>query len=216
MDQSLLAFVAVAAVVIVTPGQDTALTVRNTLLGGRPAGVGTAFGVAGGQAVWTVAASLGLTAVLVASEPVFVAVRLVGAAYLVYLGAVALRAAWRGSPMRLGAVTTAEDVPTPGLPPGRAWRHGLFSSLSNPKLAIFFSSLLPQWVPAGAAPLPTMLGLGAVFVGMTVAWLALYATIVDRAGDRLRRGRIRRALDAVTGTILVALGLRLATESRPL
>ena len=91
----LLAFVGVAVVVIVTPGQDTALTVRNTLAGGRAAGVRTAAGVVTGQAVWAVAASAGVTALLVASEPAFVALKLIGAAYLVYLGVSSLVAAAR-------------------------------------------------------------------------------------------------------------------------
>src|SRR5215217_6294769 len=91
----LLAFVGVAIVVIVTPGQDTALTIRNTLAGGRRAGVRTASGVVCGQAVWALAASAGIAALLVASEPAFVAVKLVGAAYLVYLGGQALLSAAR-------------------------------------------------------------------------------------------------------------------------
>ena len=92
----LSAYLLVSAIVIVTPGQDTALTIRNSLLGGRPAGMATAAGVSAGQAVWTLATSLGLAALLVASEPAFVALKLVGAAYLVYLGAQSLLAAIRG------------------------------------------------------------------------------------------------------------------------
>src|SRR5918992_2760749 len=94
----LLAFLGVAVVVIVTPGQDTALTVRNTLAGGRRAGVRTAAGVVAGQAVWALAASAGLAALLVASEPAFVALKLAGAAYLIFLGAQSLLAAIRGRP----------------------------------------------------------------------------------------------------------------------
>ena len=91
----LAAFLGIAILVIVTPGQDTALTIRNTMLGGRSAGVATSAGVAAGQACWTVAASVGLAALLVASEPVFVEMNLAGAAYLVYLGLQALRHAIR-------------------------------------------------------------------------------------------------------------------------
>ena len=91
----LAAFAAVSALVIVTPGQDTLLTVKNTLAGGRRAGVLTAVGVSAGQAVWTIFASLGLTALLVASETAFLALRLAGAAYLVFLGLQALVAAFR-------------------------------------------------------------------------------------------------------------------------
>src|SRR4029079_13825018 len=91
--RELAAFVGVSALVIVTPGQDTALTIRNTLLGGRAAGVFTALGVAAGQATWTIATSVGVGAVLVASEPAFLALRLAGSAYLVFLG---LQALWHG------------------------------------------------------------------------------------------------------------------------
>ena len=112
----LLAFLGVAALVIVTPGPDTAITIRSTLLGGRSAGVMTAFGVVTGQACWSLAASAGVTALLVASEPAFLAVKLAGAAYLVYLGAHALRAAFRRLPR--GA---ARDRPDEAAPRAR-WR----------------------------------------------------------------------------------------------
>ena len=210
MDGSFIAFLAVAAVVILTPGQDTALTIRNTLLGGRPAGIATAGGVATGQATWTVAASLGLTAVLIASGPAFELLRWLGAAYLLYLGIGSLWAAIRppASPRH------AAPSGPPGLGSRRAWRQGLLSSLSNPKLAIFFSSLLPQFAPAGPGAFATMLALGGVFIAITFAWLTAYAIVVARAGDQLRTGRARRALDGLTGGILVAFGVRLAAQGR--
>jgi threonine/homoserine/homoserine lactone efflux protein len=205
----LLAFLVVAVVVIVTPGQDTALTIRNTLAGGRRAGAGTALGVAAGQAVWTLATSAGLAAVLVASEPAFVALRLVGAAYLVVLGAQALRDAFRP-----GAPRPARGSLSTRLPAGRAFRQGLLSNLGNPKMAVFFSSLLPQFAPGGEASFLGLAALGLAFCAMTLAWLTAYAVAVARAGDLLRRARVRRVLDAVTGAVLVAFGLRLATQSR--
>jgi threonine/homoserine/homoserine lactone efflux protein len=205
-----LAFVGVSAVVIMTPGQDTALTIRNTLAGGRRAGIGTALGVAVGQLGWTLAAALGLTALLVASEPAFMAVRVAGGVYLVWLGLGALRAAIGG---------TANEGSTGGagaraIGPRGAWRQGLLSSLGNPKLAVFFSTLFPAFVPSGTPPLAVMPPLGLVFATMTVAWLAGYATVVDRLGDRLRRGGVRRAFDAAMGTILIALGGRLILDRR--
>ena len=139
----LAAFLGVSAVVIVTPGQDTALTIRNTLLGGRRDGVATAAGVVTGQLVWAVAASVGLSAVLLASEPVFTAMRLAGAAYLVLLGAQALLAAVRG--------LRADHV---GVPRRRApYRQGVLSNLGNPKGSSFVG----------------MLALGAVFASLTLA-----------------------------------------------
>jgi threonine/homoserine/homoserine lactone efflux protein len=194
----LAAFLGVSAVVIVTPGQDTALTIRNTLLGGRRAGVGTAAGVVGGQLAWALAVSAGLAALLLASAPLFTAIRLAGAAYLVVLGAQALVSAVRGRPH--------EDR----LPRRRssAVRQGLLSNLGNPKMAVFFTSLLPQFASSFAG----MLSLGLLFAALTLSWLSLYALAVARASGLLRRTGVRQALDALTGLALVALGLRVATE----
>jgi threonine/homoserine/homoserine lactone efflux protein len=197
----LLAFVGVAAVVIVTPGQDTALTIRNTLAGGRGAGFRTAAGVVAGQAVWAVAASLGVAALIVASEPAFVALKFAGAAYLVFLGTQALLAAVRGRAHGGGEHAAAG---------GRELRQGLLSNLGNPKMAVFFTSLLPQF----GGSFPALLGLGLLFCAMTLAWLCAYAGVVARAGDALRRPRVQRTLDALTGGVLVALGVRLATATR--
>jgi threonine/homoserine/homoserine lactone efflux protein len=207
----LLAFVGVAALVIVTPGPDTAVTIRGTLLGGRRAGVMTASGVVTGQACWTLAASAGITALLVASEPAFVALKLAGAAYLVWLGLQALLAAIRG------ADPHGVDEAGGGtrLPDRTAYRQGLISDLGNPKMAAFFTSLLPQFGTTDGGPsFWLMLGLGLTFCLMTWLWLVLYAGVVHRLGDALRRSGVRRAIEAATGTVLVALGLRLATEQQ--
>jgi threonine/homoserine/homoserine lactone efflux protein len=201
--ESLAAFLAVSAIVIVTPGQDTALTIRNSLLGGRGAGVATALGVSAGQAVWTLAASAGLAALLVASEPAFLALKLAGAAYLVYLGAQSLLAAVRGRARRHAGARSAA--------PAVALRQGVLSNLGNPKMAVFFSSLLPQF---GGTSFASLLALGLLFCTLTLVWLTTYAVVVARAGDVLRRPPIRRALDALTGVVLTAFGIRLATERR--
>jgi threonine/homoserine/homoserine lactone efflux protein len=189
------AFLGISILVIVTPGQDTALTIRNTFLGGRQGGVRTAAGVAAGQATWTLAASAGVTALLRASEPAFVTVKLLGAAYLVYLG---LQTLLRRREVRAHS----------GGSPRRAFRQGLLSNLGNPKMAVFFTSLLPQFASAFSG----LAALGLVFCSLTFVWLTGYAVAVAKAGDVLRRPRIRRALDWLTGVTLVALGVRLASE----
>jgi threonine/homoserine/homoserine lactone efflux protein len=195
----LTAFVGISLVVIVTPGQDTALTIRNALLGGRRAGVLTAAGVSLGQAVWALATSAGLAALIVAFEPAFVALKLAGAAFLVYLGAHALLRAIRG-----------EHAEERGPRRHSPFRQGVISNLGNPKMAVFFTSLLPQFGSSFAA----LLALGLAFCSMTFVWLTAYAFAVAKAGDVLRTPAIRRAFDAVLGVVLVALGLRLATEKR--
>jgi threonine/homoserine/homoserine lactone efflux protein len=206
---ALWAFVGVAALVIVTPGPDTALTVRNALLGGRRAGVATAAGVALGLSVWTAAASAGLAALLVASEPAFVAVKLAGAAYLVLLGAQTLVHAWRGRPVEGDGEREAAR-----LRPGVALRQGLLNDLGNPKIAVFFTTLLPQFAPAHGPAFATLLAFGLLFCAMTFAWLCVYSAVVARAGRALRGPRVRRALDAVMGAALVAVGVRVAVERR--
>ncbi len=200
----ILAFFGISALVIVTPGQDTALAIRNSLLGGRRGGVFTALGVSAGQAVWAFATSVGLAALIVAFEPAFVALKLAGAAFLVYLGAQALLAAIRG--------THVERTHGGGpLTSGVAFRQGILSNLGNPKMAVFFTSLLPQF---GAESFGGLLALGLVFCTMTFVWLSGYAFAVARVGDVLRRPVVRRVFDAVLGTVLIALGIRLAAERR--
>jgi threonine/homoserine/homoserine lactone efflux protein len=186
----MIAFLAVAVIVIVSPGPDFALTVRNTLVGGRRAGLATALGVIVGQLVWGVATAAGLAALLVASHPAFVALRFAGAAYLVWLGLQSLRG--------------SHDVAVTHR--GSGFRQGLLSNLGNPKMAIFFASLLPQFGDSFGA----LIGHSVLFSCLTLAWLA----VVVRLGDVLRIPRVRRAVDVVTGVALVAFGLRLATEPR--
>lgn len=212
MVDNLAAFLVAAAVVIVTPGPDTALTIRNTLLGGRRGGVFTAAGVAAGQTTWNVATSAGLAALIVASEPVFRAVKLVGAAYLAFLGLQALYGAWRHGGHASGPVATAAAAPR--LPAPVALSQGLISNLTNPKMAAFFPALLPQFAPEGEAPFLVLLLLGLSFSLMTLTWLTGYAFAVAKVGNVLRRPQVRRLLAAATGTVLVALGVRLATQER--
>jgi threonine/homoserine/homoserine lactone efflux protein len=207
---ALWAFVGVAALVITTPGPDTALTVRNALIGGRACGIATGLGVSMGLAVWTLTASAGIAALLVASEPAFMAVKLVGAAYLVFLGGQSLWHAVRGG----GGAHSSNGRAPRRLTPAVALRQGVLNDLGNPKIAVFFTTLLPQFAPSHGPAFATLLAFGLLFCAMTFAWLVLYSVVVARAGEALRRPRIRRALDAIMGAALVALGVRVAAERR--
>jgi threonine/homoserine/homoserine lactone efflux protein len=188
MMSHLLAFLALSAVVICTPGPDTALTVRNALVAGRSGGIWTAAGVAAGQAVWTVAASVGVASLLHASEPAFLAVKLLGAGYLIYLGIQSLRAAWS---KRAYAAIDARSAPN--LTSVRMFRQGLLNDLGNPKMAAFFMSLLPQFVPAerGSGAVVAFLLLGCAFCGLTFAWLAGYSAAISKARRLLGRPLVR-------------------------
>jgi threonine/homoserine/homoserine lactone efflux protein len=207
---SFMAFLGVSAIVIMTPGPDTAVTVRNTLLGGRLAGILTALGISAGQAIWGLATSFGVVALLVASEFLFQAVKYAGAAYLIYLGLHALIGAWRGT----GNGATVARSGAVRLKPGKAFLQGLMSDLGNPKMAMFFASLLPQFASPGEGLFAALMSLSLVFSLMTFLWLTVYALVIAKAGEVLRRPTIRRWIETVTGTLLVALGLRIAAEQR--
>lgn len=134
--------------------------------------------------------------------------KLVGAAYLIYLGVQALRASRRGhgGDIPVGAGPTQQT--------SRAYRQGLLSNLANPKIAAFFTGFLPQFIAPGVSVTVPFLLLGAIFVAMTLGWLCVYALMASKAGGLLTRPRVRTALDRVTGVVLIGLGLRLVTERR--
>jgi len=201
----LVPFLVIAAFVVVTPGVDTALVTKNALLHGRRAAILAALGVNAGIAVWTTASALGLGALLHRSETLFTAVKLVGAAYLVVLGAQAVWWSWRrGLPV---APVARGSRRSPFL-------QGILSNLPNPKVAVFFTSFLPQFVSPDGPVLAQLFLLGALFNLLGVVWLCGYAVFVSRVGDALRRPRVRAAVERVTGCVLIAFGLRLATEKR--
>lgn len=209
MGAHLLVFVGVAAIVILLPGPDTAVVTKNVLLHGRRAALGASAGVGAGLSVWTLAAAVGLASVVRASAVAFTILKLVGAMYLVWLGFQALRTARRAPADEAGLSAGRPAVGARG-----GFWQGFLSDLANPKIGIFFTSLLPQFVDPGRPVLLPFMALGAVFVVMTVLWLGAYCLIAARAAETLRRPRVKAALDRVTGVALIAIGLRLATERR--
>lgn len=203
----LVAFIGVVAVIVVLPGPDMALVLQNGLARGRRAAVETAIGINAGLLVWAVAAALGVAALLHASATAFTLLKLAGAAYLVWLGLRALGAAWRG---------TAGSAIEPAARRRRTspFRQGLLSNLLNPKIALVFTTLIPQFVDADGPAVAQTLLLAAIFICMGLVWLTSYALLVARVGALLKRPAVRRALHAVTGTVLTALGVRLALADR--
>jgi threonine/homoserine/homoserine lactone efflux protein len=198
-------FVAVATFIVVVPGADMTLVARNTLVGGRSAGLRTAVGTLLGLSVHAGAAVIGLSAVIAASATAFNVVRLVGAAYLVWLG---LETLWA---TRRRVVSVGESargsLPRMG---GAPLVQGMLTNVLNPKLAVFFLSFLPQFVDASRPATPQILVLTATFIAMGAIWLGTYVVAVDRLSGVLNRPVVKRWLDRVIGTTLVALGIRLA------
>ena len=199
-------FVAVAAIVVVTPGPDMALVARNTLAGGRTVGFATSLGTCSGLLVHALAAALGLSAILLASSRAFTVVKLAGSAYLVVLGVRTLLQAGRGEALFGGASRAAS--------PWVAFRQGVLTNVLNPKIAVFFLSLLPHFVQEGDGFVWRVLILAGVFIAMGLAWLTTYTFALHAVGHLLHRARVRRAIETVTGVVLVGLGLRLAAAER--
>ncbi|WP_158888476.1 LysE family translocator [Amycolatopsis anabasis] len=203
----LLPFGGVVLLGAMSPGPDFAVVLRHSALSGRQAGMATALGITAGIFVWSVVAAFGLAGLLAASATAFLVVKLVGAAYLIFLGVRALLAARRGEAHDLAPLATETGA-------SRAFREGLLCNVLNPKCAVFFVALLPQFLPAAPTAGDTVL-ISAVPVLCTALWFLFVANVVGAMRRILSVRRVRRAIDAATGTLLVALGVRLAWETRP-
>ena len=212
MGTSILAFTLVALVVTVTPGLDTALVVRSTLRGGRSAGIDAALGICSGLVVWGFATALGITVLLRASETAYDALRVAGAVWLVILGVRTLREARRAAHDSAGVHESVDHVVARSRI--ASYRTGLASNLLNPKVGVFYLTLLPQFVPSGAPVLATTMLFVGIHIVQGITWLSLIAWLTSRARSVLGRGVWRRASERLTGVVLLGLGLRLAIERR--
>ena len=207
MPNHLLVYIGVVVAIALLPGPDTAVVTKNALMHGRDAALGSAIGVNVGLSVWTVATALGVAAVIRSSATVYDSLKLIGAVYLIWIG---VRALWDSRRVKDGTQTTTGSTRTID---GRGgFRQGVISNLANPKVGIFFTSLLPQFVSSGHPALPQMLLLGAIFVALNILWMCSYALAAVRLSDLLSRARVKAALDRFTGLVLVGVGIRLAIE----
>ncbi len=213
----LAAFLAVAALLTITPGADMALVMRHALSGGTRPAFFASLGIAAGCLIWGAASALGVSVLFARSAVAFAALKYVGGAYLVYLGVRALREATR-RPIRERSVDGRDDTDPSGLRAfplrGKAFAQGLFTNLLNPKVAVFYVTFLPQFVAPDRPVLSQSVFLAAMHVVMGLAWLTLYARFIDRMAAVLLTGRVRRRIEAVTGAVLMGLGIRLALARR--
>ena len=199
-------FLLFAAVLVLVPGPDFAVVVRNTLAGGRARGRWSAFGVASAAAVQGAAAAAGLGALVLRIEPLFQAIRWVGIGYLVFLAVQALRSAVRGEyPPLDGGGAAGRGAAWAG------WRQGFLSNITNPKVLVFYLAVLPQFLSPGAG-LGLLLGYALSHAALGMLYLTGLTLLMARARRVLARRRVRRSLDAATGLALLGFGARLATE----
>ncbi|MEV6299686.1 LysE family translocator [Actinoplanes sp. NPDC051861] len=204
-----VAFAGVIALAAASPGPDFAVVVRRSVVAGRLHGMAAGLGVAVGVFVWSVSAAMGVAALLAASAIAFTVVKMAGAAYLLWLGITALLAARRAG--------TALDDPDRPREQARVWtsfRDGLLCNVLNPKAGVFFVAVLPQFVHTGGATADVLL-LSLTAVVITIAWFSTVANLVAALRGFLSRPAVRRSLDALTGTVMIALGLRLAASTTP-
>ena len=202
-----MTFLPVAGLLTLTPGVTTALVVRNALRGGRRHAFWTTSGNSAGVLAWGCCAALGIAAVVAASAAAFTAIKLAGAVVLVVMGIRSLRGSH-------GLAPPADPGPAAEISDRAALRDGLLTSLANPKLAVFFVALFPQFVPRGTPILPAALGMVGVIVAFDLVWYSLLAALVSRAKRRFVEGRWARRAERLTGAVLIGLGVRLALERR--
>ena len=201
-------FIVFAAVLVLVPGPDTAVVIRNTLAGGRSRGTWSAFGIAASNAVQGTAAAAGLAAVIVRVEPLFQAIRWLGIVYLAFLGLQALRSAVRGEYADLaGRATPADGAAL------RGFRQGFLSNITNPKVLAFYLAVLPQFLGPDAA-VPVLVAFALTHAVIGVVWSLVLVAVLHRARGVLARRPVRRAMDALTACALLGFGARLALDHR--
>jgi threonine/homoserine/homoserine lactone efflux protein len=207
MNSQMLVFIAIAAVLTITPGADTALVTKNVITRGRTSAFFTTFGIVLGCLIHATLSALGLSAILNRSATLFEAVKLVGACYLIYIGAVSL---WSGIRGNHGAPVNAEFSVEPRERRLRSFTEGLFTNLLNPKVALFYLTFLPQFIAPGEPVLKKSLLLALIHVFMGLAWLVTFASLLHQLRGVFSRSSVRHNLETVTGGLLIAFGLKLA------
>jgi threonine/homoserine/homoserine lactone efflux protein len=199
-------FLVFAVLLVLVPGPDFAVVTKNVLAGGRRRGSWASAGVATSNFVQGTAAACGLSAVIVRAQPVFEAVKWAGVVYLAFLGAQAIRSAIRGRPDLTGGGQSAVAAH-----PFVGWRQGFLSNITNPKVAVFYLAVLPQFLVPGASP-GWLLALAWSHATLSLAWLLVLTAGLHRFGGLLLRRGVRRGLDATTGAVLLGFSARLAAD----
>jgi threonine/homoserine/homoserine lactone efflux protein len=205
MDSALLAFIGISALLAVTPGPDMAVVTKNALAHGRRGVVLTTTGIALALGIWVSATAVGMSALLRTSGEALFVLKLVGAAYLAYLGVQTLLDSRR----RPSDLMAAAPEPAPA---HAIFRQGFLSAISNPKLGVFFVTFLPQFVAPGQPVLPRLLLLGVIFAVIGWTWMNVYGLFVTRMRDFITAPRVRQWMERVTGVVLLGFGARLAAE----
>lgn len=209
-DPQLLTFTALVALLTITPGADTMLVLRSVLARGQKAGFYTTLGVCSGLFFHAALSALGVSLLLQRSAALFGTVKLAGAGYLIFLGAQSVWGAWRGNGRALAPlVSQTSSAPRPN---GRSFLEGWLTNILNPKVAIFYLAFLPQFIRPTDPVLLKSLLLAGIHFTLGMVWLSLVNLFLGRLRGWLTRPSVQHRLEATTGLILIAFGVRLALE----
>ncbi len=200
-----LPFLAAITALTLTPGVDTLLVMRNATRGGSRDGLLTSLGICLGLFVHASISAAGLSVILLGSAELFIALKLAGAAYLIWLGAQSLRSALRHRGVRIEASASINVVPAL-----TSLREGLLSNVLNPKPIIFYMAFLPQFIDPGYSALTQALVMAAIHFAIGTFWQGALVLMVGRARQLLRRPRVAQLMDSLTGLLLVGFGTKLA------
>lgn len=218
VDGRLIAFAGLALVLVLTPGANIMLVIRSTLSHGPRAGVASALGIALGHFVHATASALGLSIFLRTSDVAFTVVKVAGAAYLAYLGVRSLATAMRGKGRAFDVVDGAEVDAQDATPTRRSSRRflldGFLCNVLNPKVALFYLALLPQFIAPAEPVLARSLLLAAIHGCISVSWQSVLSVALGKLRPLLARPAVYRTLEALTGTLLIGFGIRLALAHR--
>ena len=210
MTNPLWTYLIAISLLTITPGVDTVLVIRNTTRGGWRDGALSSLGICSGLFVHALVSAVGISVILLQSAWAFRALKLAGAAYLVWLGIVSLRhAACRHEVGELSGLRSARV----DFDPRRSLREGLLSNVLNPKAVVFYMAFLPQFIDPGGSPVSQSLFLAGLHFVIAMVWQCLLASVVDQARRWLQSSRVRRTMDGITGSIMVVFGVKLASSS---
>jgi threonine/homoserine/homoserine lactone efflux protein len=198
-------FVIMSVMLIILPGPDTAIVTRNTLAGGSPKGLKTLSGTICALLIHTFAAVAGLSAIIVKSAFLFSVFKYAGAVYLVYLGIKSI--------MALKNNVISEEITEPGKYKNKSYfKQGFLTNILNPKVAVFFLTFLPQFVSTGSDPLIPFLLMGATYALLTTVWFMLYIFLINQISTFMKKPKTTKVIEALTGTVLIGFGIKLAFE----
>ncbi len=209
IDQSVIAFTITALIITLTPGNDTILVFRNSLSGHRSAGFATMFGICAGLIVHGAFASMGISVILTQSATLFQVVKLAGAGYLIFLGGQTLWAAWKNRDKQL--VTSQSESSQKPKSVAKSFGEGVLTNVLNPKVALFYLSFLPQFI-APTDPFFKPLLLAGIHIVWGIIWLSIVVLMINKMRKILTNPRAKSIMDAICGTVLVSLGVRLAVN----